>query len=369
MYIKTNKIFTKIFKRGSSIYSSSILSYFHSGYSFQSDGSILGQELIYNEPSSSSYRATPRPRHYASTPPTPPPSASRPAPPPPPPPPPLPKRNPVASVVYGRDGVDTPHLVIRVPSRHTATPHSDPDSLVIESKQYVKDIQRRRKDIHATLLRDSNPGERLRRMLGYKIEQRVVKALTSRKSRNNSRKNPKRKTKLDQNKRSSPTSFDYFKKSNKFKRIFSLAPVKNIANRITKKNTLHPHYIFEYKSEDESGTEGGESEERSPTPRFIVDRQGTFRWPPIRFGEDKEEGAKEKEAPLMNQSDNFTLKRSPSSADTCSDSPRVLGWLQVRRDSHVFTPAIAHDAELNEKAGPFKKAPFHVNMHVLQTKI
>ena len=44
-------------------------------------------------------------------------------------------------------------------------------------------------------------------------------------------------------------------------------------------------------------------------------------------------------------------------------------FFQVKTDSHVFTPAIAHNAEMNPPAGPFRKAPFHANMHVLKTKI
>ena len=67
---------------------------------------------------------------------------------------------------------------------------------------------------------------------------------------------------------------------------------------------------------------------RSPTPRFIVDRQGAFRWPPIRIGEDgveRDENSNENPDP---GTENFTLKRPLT--QTLSDTPRVLGWLQVR---------------------------------------
>jgi len=63
--------------------------------------------------------------------------------------------------------------------------------------------------------------------------------------------------------------------------------------------------------------------------------------------------------------DNFTLKNPQDMTDSSPDAaPCVLGWLQVNTDSHIFTPALAES-----KAGPFRKAPFHSNLHVLQTKI
>jgi len=71
-------------------------------------------------------------------------------------------------------------------------------------------------------------------------------------------------------------------------------------------------------------------------------------------------------AVALNTTDNFTLAR-PNKTNS-EDGPSVLGWLQVNTDSHVFTPAIA-SSTTGTKEGPFKKAPFHTNMHVLQTKI
>ena len=42
------------------------------------------------------------------------------------------------------------------------------ESLILESAQYVREIQERRDRIHRTLLRGTNPGEKLRRMLSYR---------------------------------------------------------------------------------------------------------------------------------------------------------------------------------------------------------
>jgi len=123
---------------------------------------------------------------------------------------------------------------------------------------------------------------------------------------------------------------------------------------------------------------------RSPTPRFIVDRQGTFRWPPINVKLEEEgnipETSKTAIQPVLEQSEdpathlgieNFTL-RTPVTENS-SDAPCVLGWLQVKPDSHIFTPAIAQQevktTSNSHEKGPFRKAPFHANMHVLKTKI
>ena len=99
------------------------------------------------------------------------------------------------------------------------------------------------------------------------------------------------------------------------------------------------------------------------SPRFIVDRQGTFRWPPISvaIGEDSSQVPP---TVALETADNFTLARPKNTSS--EDGPSVLGWLQVNTDSHVFTPALASPGG---REGPFKKAPFHSNMHVLKTKI
>jgi len=376
------------------VYSSSLLSYFYSASSERSSGASSRQELIYNEPSST--RSTPIPPS-----------------PPPPPPPPLPKRNSIIypspdaehSLTYGPES-NSPHLQINIPARSSATleskrdkqilrrpslpprlishelhraretPHSESDSLVIESTQYVRDIQKRRDNIHATLLRDSNPGHRLRRMLGYRIEQRLVKVLSSRKSRNNTKKRPhkkKRKSVVEKN--------VYQSHSNRFRRMLSSRGIfgKFTQRFFPRKNSQLKNYILDCVDDLEENEVPSDLEgfSRSPTPRFIVDRQGAFRWPPIRIEED---GVKHDENnaihPVIEHSDepsanlgieNFTLKRPLT--QTSSDAPCVLGWLQVKTDSHVFTPAIAHNAEPAPQAGPFRKAPFHANMHVLKTKI
>lgn len=371
-----------------------MLSYFYSASSERSSGASSRQELIYNEPSSST-RSTPIP--------------------PSPPPPPLPKRNSVIypspdiehSLTYGLEN-SSPHLRINIPARSSATleskkskqmlrrpslpprlithelnhacvtPHSESESLVIESTQYVRDIQKRRDNIHATLLRNTNPGQRLRRMLGYRIEQRLVKVLSSRKSRNNTKKRPhkkKRSSPIDENRQSKLS----YKKSNHLRSFFSSPGLFRKLTRkfVRQKNSRLKNYILDYVDDyDEDLPSDIEGLSRSPTPRFIVDRQGAFRWPPIRIGED---GASEDEntiQPVIEHSDrpsanlgieNFTLKKPLT--QTSSDAPCVLGWLQVKTDSHVFTPAIAHNAEQNQPAGPFRKAPFHANMHVLKTKI
>jgi len=113
---------------------------------------------------------------------------------------------------------------------------------------------------------------------------------------------------------------------------------------------------------------------RSQTPRFIVDRNGTFCWPPMKYVEcatiETDESVL---SPVIEEAktagadigiENFTLG-SPLTHSS-DDTPRVLGWLEVKSDSHVFTPAVATS---NQPPGPFRKAPFHENMQILKTNI
>ena len=358
MYIKANQAYSKLvssFSHHSSIYSSSLLSYFYSASSERSSGASSRQELIYNEPSSST-RSTPIP--------------------PTPPPPPLPKRNSIIypspdaehSLTYGPEN-NSPHLRINIHARSSATleskkskqvprrpslpprlithelnharetPHSESESLVIESTQYVRDIQKRRDNIHATLLRDTNPGQRLRRMLGYRIEQRLVKVLSSRKSRSNTKKRPQKKKKRNSPNDNRQSKLSY-KKSNQFQRFFS-SP--GLFRKLTRKFVRRKHlknYILDYVDDydDDNLPSDIEGLSRSPTPRFIVDRQGAFRWPPIRIGEVSAAEDDNSIQPVIEHSDrpsanlgieNFTLKKP--STQTSSDAPCVLGWLQVTK--------------------------------------
>ena len=254
------------------------------------------------------------------------------------------------------------------------TPISEGESLVIETSEYVKDIKKRRNNIHATLLRGTTPGQRLRRLLGYRIEQRLVKVISQRKSRTNTRKRSQKKKRK--------TSFVPERKSN-YKKRFRLRKlfqpqklVRQLTGKLTRKRRLEK-YILDFDvalPEDLS---------RSSSPRFIVDRHGAVCWPPFKMGEG-EASQSEQEQPEHCGIENFTLKKSQS--DQSTEAPFVLGWLQVgltplpclishvsylqvKRDSHVFTPALANSMDSKEKAGPFRKAPFHSNLHVLKTKI
>lgn len=347
-----------------------------------------------------------------------------------PPPPPLPKRNSVIlpsqeSEHILRYNPNSPQLKINIPHGSSAatldsrvfssskakgsfrrtslpldtsihelqfigqTPHSESESLVLESTAYVQYINARRHATHATLLRThtTNPGDRLRKMLSNRIEQRFIKVISSRKSRNNTKKR-KHKNKKGPTFKSRPSFTPNAKR--KFQRyVRSPGLIKNFGKRMFRKNPKSPmeSYILDnnddYYEEDILPSDH-DLVSRSPTPRFIVDRQGTFRWPPINVKLEEDGNVREptKTAiqPVLEQSEdpstnlgieNFTL-RTPSTENS-SDSPSVLGWLQVKPDSHIFTPAIAQQESNtttnSQEKGPFRKAPFHANMHVLKTKI
>ena len=239
---------------------------------------------------------------------------------------------------------------------HT-TPQSEAESLVLESKQYVEDIRARRDNIHATLLRGTAPGDRLRRMLGIRLETQLVKVSQGlRKSRTLTRKKGKKKRKPARLK-TKPKVFN----ENQTKTSF----FRKMATKLPWSKPKLQNYIL-----GDNSTMGGEDfpsdiDQLSihSSPRFIVDRQGTFRWPPISvaIGEDSSQVPP---TVALETADNFTLARPKNTSS--EDGPSVLGWLQVNTDSHVFTPALASPGG---REGPFKKAPFHSNMHVLKTKI
>lgn len=354
----------------SSIYSASLLSYFYSADSDSSDTS----ELIYHE-ASSSRRSTPSPI----------------------PPPPLPKRNSnqsnQLSVIY-LDGPDhAPQLLIAMPpspeSRRTslgqvthevhqrrclATPQSEEDSLVLESKQYVQDIRDRRDNIHATLLRGTAPGDRIRRMFGYRLEQRLVKVSQGfRKGRTNTKKRPKKKHKPTVRLKIPPPKLHHSRTTmSKFQRYISRPPglIRKLSKSIGLTKPKPRSYVLgaNYNPDEEMPSDIEQLSQHS-SPRFIVDRQGTFHWPPISqaIGDDDDATSANLPSTLaLSPADNFTLAR-PRNTNSSEVGPSVLGWLQVNTDSHVFTPALASPQDA--KDGPFKKAPFHANMHVLKTKI
>lgn len=406
MYIKSRNLFSQVFPSpSSSLYSSSLLSFFHSSSNtLTSASSGPGPDLIYHEP-------------------LPPGQASSPPPPPePPPPPPLPARNNLLvpattehSIIYSLDS-NYPRLRINVPISNgysslesklssgpsklraligrrpslpgrivthevniaRQTPQSEAESLVIETQEYVRDITRRRRNIHATLMRERTPGERLRRMLGLRIETKLVKVLSTRKSRRGSRKRLK-KSLSQKSRRSSVSSHDQSKLFSKNRRFAPGNFFRRLTRKISPQRKSRPRkYLLDFEKSSGSSSECS-CPSRSPTPRFIVDRQGAIRWPPIKLSDadqaqdqDTDDGEQRDGVPgLLGHVgiENFTLKNPLSTTESSSDPLRVLGWLQVNTDSHVFTPALARTADADSKAGPFRKAPFHSNMHVLQTKI
>lgn len=263
-------------------------------------------------------------------------------------------------------------------ARHS--PQSEVESLVIETQEYVRDINRRRRNIHATLLRERTPGERLRRMLGYRIERRLVKALSTRKNRRSTR--SRKRLKKDLSQKSRPISVSSHNQAKLFSRTRFASGnfFRRLTRKISPQRKSRPRkYFLDFDKSNGSISSECSCPSRSPTPRFIVDRQGAIRWPPIKLSDDERDNSdktdEEDRGNVLELSDrvgieNFTLKKPQNSTASSSVPPLVLGWLQVNTDSHVFTPALARTMdESRDKAGPFRKAPFHSNMHVLQTKI
>ena len=221
------------------------------------------------------------------------------------------------------------------------TPRSEDESLVIETNEYVEDMKRRRKDIHATLLRTRTPGERLRRMLGYKIEQRLVKALSTRKSRTSIKKR-KRTTKK-------PTNTD--KIEIKRKRFSA----RNFFRKLTQKaKPQRKRYFLDFDKFPDSNE--GESS-RCPTPRFIVDRQGEVRWPPFKISEkdidtqyDDDKESPEETGVESLGIENFSLRKPQTLTEPSSELevPRVLGWLQVFVYVYRFNASDSSDANTSK---------------------
>ena len=357
MYIKSKNLFSKVFPSSAepSLYSASLLSYFHSSsisYTNSSSSTDSSSRPIYHEPIAQHHRDT-----------NPPPPQE----PPPPPPPPLPARNSDMcvgaehSIIYSPDS-NYPRLKINIPSHgysslesklsgqsklqallrrpslpsrvvthelnlERATPQSEVESLMIETTDYVKDIKKRRKNIHATLLRERTPGERLRRMLGYRIEQRLVKVLSTRRTYSR-RKRPQKKTKKAR--RNSSTNFKkkFFAPQNFFHRLS-----KKISRR--GKSRLKSYYM-DFDNHDCSDT--CDCSSRSPTPRFIVDRQGAIRWPPFKINNEGDRDDENQSIPEQTDDvgiENFTLKKPLTLTESSISVPRVLGWLQVEYEEFL----------------------------------
>lgn len=367
MYIKSQSLFTRLFPPGAaygSLYSSSFLSYFQSSPSVTSTSSSSSApprpDLIYHEPAPAPAQPPPPPA-------------------PPPPPPPLPARNPDTchvsqlshvypgpSIVYshntsinnypllriasprysygysslGSSGLSTPSRPRLAAARRPSLPsrvvshevnslarlgHGGPGgggsvaSLVIETSEYVRDIKRRRATIHATLLRERAPGERLRRLLGLRIERRLVKALSTRRTHGRGGRNG------DQA-RAAPGPRP---------RRGPLALLRQLTRRLSRPR--RPRYVLGGSGSEDESSCSCPSLSSASTPRFIVDRRGAIRWPPIRLSEadpgdpgDGVDGGDGQAGADHLGIENFTLKKPQSSTtDPSADVPRVLGWLQV----------------------------------------
>ena len=161
----------------------------------------------------------------------------------------------------------------------------------IETQEYVRDINRRRRKIHATLMRERTPGERLRRMLGLKIETKLVKVLSTRKSRRGSRKRLQ-KSLSQKSRRSSVVSSHDQSKLFSQNRFFS-AP-GNFFRRLTRKispgkrKSRLRKYLLDFEKSSAGSSSDCSCPSRSPTPRFIVDRRGAIRWPPIKLSDERD---------------------------------------------------------------------------------
>merc|ERR1712223_2227371 len=165
-----------------------------------------------------------------------------------------------------------------------------------------EDIRARRDNIHATLLRGTAPGDRLRRLLGIRLETQLVKVSQGlRKSRTLTRKRGKKKRKPARLK-TKPKVFN----ENQTKISF----FRKMATKLPWSKPKLQNYIL-----GDNSTMGGEDfpsdiDQLSihSSPRFIVDRQGTFRWPPISvaIGEDSSQVPP---AVALETADNFTLAR------------------------------------------------------------
>lgn len=321
-------------------------------------------------------------------------------------PPPLPKRNSVLvpapghSLHYGPDGQLRLHsgdntlsgfarksslpahlsyspslLVTHELNLARQTPLSEEESLILESKQYVREIKARRDNIHKTLVLTTHPGKKVQNMLGYRLEQRLVRAMSKkRKPSMKSRRRNRRKRGW---------------KNRLFKMATNTQPSR-FFRRVRRKFSGRRAGFVRVESDVDEDLYGGDSEHRSDiaTPCLVVDKTGTLRWPRLQSSHRTLPGAPHTHNNQYNNklfdSDNFMLfnpSLAPAGPDGNAEdsgpqaggpgqptggpgpqlrsrSPAVLGWLQVNPDSHIFTPAV--------EKGPFRKVPFHPHLHVLK---
>jgi len=221
-------------------------------------------------------------------------------------------------------------------SRLLDSPFSENESLILESTQYVREIKQRRDHIHKTLLTHTHPGHTIRRLLAHRFEQKLVRAMSTKK--HSSRGGVKR------SRRHNTSGWRHW-----LRRV--LRSPRELSRRW---RSMAAAGFNEMETDVDDDYGEIETRSRMSTPRLIVDKTGTLCWPPTKIDSQNETTI----AKVLN-SDNFTFKiPSPDSS-----SPSVLGWLQVKPDSHIFTPAV------EEPSSPFRKVPFHPHLHVLKTKV
>ena len=269
--------------------------------------------------------------------------------------------------------------------------YEDESSFVLEHEEhYVKHIEQQRGEVLTRI--DSNAGDRLKRKVGYEIERRLVRAKTLRTM------NPETKRKLKRRAATTATAsmaehYRYRRRRRRHRHRFcvkcvtsSFAALFGVLGRPLA--ILHHRRGGGSRAASQLSSDiGGDDRLPTPMPKMLLGPDGRLQWPVLQVGggsngmlisaekgrfierrkSNKYEGGKNDNIGR----ENFSLdaveafKAVSSGGDREEDTKRLLGWLQLRDPKNVqkknFIPVLDPSAE-----GPFRKAPWHGNIHVLK---
>ena len=326
------------------------------------------------------------------------------------PPPPLPERNvvkenPVTDSILGGHGNGSvgnsrrPSSLQQLQSLDLFKYYSDDgDSFLLETEQYVKNMEKRRDRLLAQI--DQQQQNYHLKKVGYEIERRVVRALQHRSMKKKGkikklRPSPFTTLSADRHrrlKRKHEHKICWKCVTSSFKSLFESLFVKcyYCSDSMPLKSELHHNCSL-------GRLKRRADETRTPTPKMLLMADGRIRWPVYQYGGTSESGMlistnkllvpppssidEEEGDKLTSLNNNYKSKINPgrenfsltmnNKTDKIPEerrSNKLLGWLQVRNSkggkSSVFSQIVAPTPE-----GPFRKVPWqhgNGNLHVFK---
>jgi hypothetical protein len=293
------------------------------------------------------------------------------------PPPPLPERNPSMLLKSSENDTENevhsrrPSSLQQLQALDLFKAHSDQDSLLLETEQYVRQMEKRRDRLLAKI--DHGNGLKV----GYEIERRVVRALQTRSMKKKGTKSKKKSRKTSSSKRLSRRRRRKRHRicwkcvTSSFAALFDVITFRKYNRERGYEEDIPPNFDLDV------------DENRTPTPKMLLMADGQIRWPVYQYGVASGSGmliSTQRMLPKKQEDDEETRKQQPGrenfslglkiakdNKDLEAEERKLLGWLQVRNPkskTSVFTQVVTPVPE-----GPFRKIPWqhgNGNLHVFK---